>query len=314
MGRMMPLPRHRLHETKSAGFLKHGKDDRSRPRQGVHLVARSGMNQAVAPIPYGRYDWPRLRQSVNLVPRPGVKQAAGSCTGATLACASVKDWLQPQCEHYSGLYVPRHRIWDDIQHHVDFLAISGTLNPEGALEEVVNLASTRRAEQGLAIELSERAQRLVRQLMASGMPTAVLQKIKEDIEEIGPVLVRMCPNAEQLVMKLEVMGENVCRRWHQDHYVGRAIVSYNGCGTVHTHNDNVDFWELENCGNNDHIIRDKSQVFSVDIMDILFIKGKLFPSTVKGLVHKSPEKRYHANGAIMNRLCLKVDIPAPVGR
>merc|ERR1712232_618803 len=93
----------------------------------------------------------------------------------------------------------------------------------------------------------------------------------------------------------ELMGENVCGKWHQDNYVGRAIVTYNGLGTMYVRNSNV--------------IRDPSKVFSANEGDILFMKGKMFPGAVKGLVHKSPEKRYHADGAVMNRLCLKVDLP-----
>ena len=30
-----------------------------------------------------------------------------------------------------------------------------------------------------------------------------------------------------------------------------------------------------------------------------------------GLVHRSPEKRYHANGRVVNRLVLKVDVGGP---
>ena len=44
--------------------------------------------------------------------------------------------------------------------------------------------------------------------------------------------------------------------------------------------------------------------------DILFIKGSKYPHGVKGLVHKSPEKRYKEDGNILNRLVLKVDVDA----
>jgi hypothetical protein len=71
---------------------------------------------------------------------------------------------------------------------------------------------------------------------------------------------------------------------------------------------NVDFWELENCGNNDCIIRDKSQVYHANVGDFVMIKGSRFPGNAKGLVHKSPEVKYHANGEVQARLVLKVDI------
>lgn len=93
-----------------------------------------------------------------------------------------------------------------------------------------------------------------------------------------------------------------------DNFVGRCIVSYTGAiGTEFTDDSNVDFWELRNCGNNDCIIRDKDQIESVEVGDVLYIKG----SAVKGarpLVHKSPKPRYHEDGRVLNRLVLKVDV------
>merc|ERR1719221_980072 len=163
--------------------------------------------------------------------------------------------------------------------------------------------------QGLQANLSQAAQRLVDKLKNSKLPQAVCQQIRDDAEQLGMVVARMCPGAEMLEVKLEIMGHYVCSRWHQDNYTCRGIITYNGLGTVYALNDNVDFFELKHCGNNDCIIRDVSQVLSVDAADVFFIKGKLWPNAVNGLVHKSPEKRFHADGAIMNRLCLKVDVP-----
>ena len=71
----------------------------------------------------------------------------------------------------------------------------------------------------------------------------------------------------------------------------------------------MDFWELEHCGNNECIIQEKSQIRQVQVGDILFIKGKSFPSDTRALVHKSPAVEYHGNGVPMHRLVLKVDVP-----
>ena len=88
-------------------------------------------------------------------------------------------------------------------------------------------------------------------------------------------------------------------------------MSYTGSvGTEYTSHANVDFWELNNCGNNACIIKQPDQVFAVDVGDMLFIKGTLFPWGSNGLVHKAPEKRYHSNGNIINRLVLKIDVPS----
>jgi hypothetical protein len=92
----------------------------------------------------------------------------------------------------------------------------------------------------------------------------------------------------------KVIGNNVCGRWHRDNYVGRAIVSYTGgTGTLYTSDANVNFWELHNCGVNEHIIRDQRDIRSVAVGDILFIKGAKFATGAHSLIHKSAEKRYH---------------------
>jgi hypothetical protein len=127
---------------------------------------------------------------------------------------------------------------------------------------------------------------------------------------MGETGAQMCPFGRSIDIKLEISGENTCSRWHQDRYVARAIVSYTGIvGTEYTNDPNVDFWELENCGKNECVIRDKRQVFGVDVGDFLLIKGTLYPTGASGLVHKAPEKRYHPDGRVIQRLCLKVDVP-----
>ena len=57
------------------------------------------------------------------------------------------------------------------------------------------------------------------------------------------------------------------------------------------------------------VVGDKSNdIEHVDVGDILFIKGKAYGG--KPLVHRAPPKQYHANGRVLNRLLLKVDVVA----
>lgn len=87
-------------------------------------------------------------------------------------------------------------------------------------------------------------------------------------------------------------------------------MSYTGSvGTEYTSDTNVDFWQLRNGGDNQQIIRDADKICAVEVGDMLFMKGKLFPTAPNGLVHKAPEKRYHEDGRVVNRLVLKVDVP-----
>merc|ERR1711920_264325 len=194
------------------------------------------------------------------------------------------------------------------QQCVDHLNRTGAFGPESGLQTTVQIAQMWGSEEWLAAEWSSKGRRLLDKVGSTGLPDSLRHQIQRDIEEVGLVMAKMLPDTKEMSLKLELMGESVCSRWHQDHYTCRAIITYNGSGTVYAHNDNVNFWELNNCGNNDHIIRDVSQVLSATSGDVLLMKGKLFPSSVNGLVHKSPDKRYRADGSVMTRLCLKIDV------
>ena len=81
------------------------------------------------------------------------------------------------------------------------------------------------------------------------------------------------------------LREKTCSRWHQDNFVGRAIVTYTGpAGT-----DNVNFEELHCCGKSEHCIYDLGQTQQAAVGDLLLMKGTKFPTLgggVDALVHK----------------------------
>jgi len=187
------------------------------------------------------------------------------------------------------------------------LASSGVLGRDESSHRFVDL-HIERSDQELASELSYRARQVLRPVR-SFLPDGLMNQIQDDFERVGMVVAKMFPTANKIMLKLEIQGNSVCTRWHQDNYVGRAIVSYNGYeGTLHVHNDNVNFDELLNRGTNERIIWDESQICSVDAGSVLFIKGIKNPDRVHGLVHKAPLKRYHPDGSIKNRLTMKVDV------
>jgi len=227
--------------------------------------------------------------------------------GPALVCQSVQDWLQPNCARYMAMYVPRPDTWGDLQSYVDTLGELRALGRDGSVQEEVHISSFSDSQEGLAADLTRKSQRLAGLAACHGLPRQVAQQIEADFRQIGMVMAKLAP-ATKMQLKLEIMGENNCKRWHQDHFSARAIISYNLCGTEYVDNENVDFWELKHCGNNDHIIRDSSQVYSAKVGDILFMKGFTFPSAARGLVHRSPPMRYHATGKVMHRLLLKVDL------
>lgn len=235
------------------------------------------------------------------------QDVVGLLFGPALVCKSVQDWLQPNCARYAAMYVPRHYTWDGLQSYVDALAESGAFGRNGAVGQEVDISSFSDSEEGLIADLTRKSQRLAVFAASRGLPGQVAEQIEADFKQIGMVMAKIAP-ATQMQLKLEIMGENSCNTWHQDFYTARTIISYNLDGTEFVNSENVDFWELKNCGNNDCIIRDSSQVYSAKVGDALFMKGTKFPSAARGLIHRSPPKHYHATGQVMHRLLLKVDL------
>ena len=58
-------------------------------------------------------------------------------------------------------------------------------------------------------------------LTKAGLPAELSKQIHTDACSLGKVVGSMCPFASVIEIKLEVHGENVCSRWHQDWYAGR---------------------------------------------------------------------------------------------
>ena len=60
---------------------------------------------------------------------------------------------------------------------------------------------------------------------------AVRDAVRGDALRMADALRRLCPHAPWLRLQLEIIGRDACWRWHQDHYCGRAIITYVGPGT-----------------------------------------------------------------------------------
>lgn len=229
------------------------------------------------------------------------------CKGPVIVCNDVEDWLGQQCKEYLAMYTPRPQTWGDLQHCVDRLAESGALGLDLALNEEIQTPHKLGSQQLFEADLSHKARRLADYAVANGLNKEMGNILWQDFVCLGVVLIKLDPTAT-MMLKLEIMGDNGCARWHRDKYSGRAVVTYNLRGTEYVDNKYVDFWELENCGKNECVLKDRSQVRSADVGGMLFMKGTKFPSGANGLIHKSPEPQFHANGNVMNRLLLKVDL------
>jgi len=224
----------------------------------------------------------------------------------------VEDWVQEQSYAYDGLLVKRSNFkdWSHIQASVDKAFASDMFGPRSS----VTLVSVENSDDAdvLRARFQSAAASAATAVAAIGLPNDINQQIESDFCELGVVAGLLCPDGAHVKVSLTVMAEDVCKRWHRDFYMGRGIISYTGeTGTMYTSYSNVDEWELENCGNNDCVIKDKQHIKSVDVGDMLFIKGRHFPrlrAGSKGLIHKSPKLKYQENGELLHRLVLKVDV------
>ena len=224
---------------------------------------------------------------------------------AVYVADDIDGWMRTEGTKHNGLLVERpfDGRWEGLHAEVD--------------EAVDRWPSYALCTQVDNADLASNLDASVKELLeAAALPAALAAQVRDDACRMGLVVGELCAFAPLLEVKLEIFGENSCSRWHQDYYAGRAIITYTGgVGTEYLDDSNVDFHELEHCGNNDCIIRDKRQVRRVMPGDMLFMKGRRFPGAGAGaLVHKSPEKRYHPDGRVVHRLLLKIDVPAPGAR
>jgi len=257
----------------------------------------------MAPVLLGGYDASMRRGASSAAEGPNhpYKMPKVEGTPAVLVTSSLEDWLRPEGMIYQGFLFPRPATWPAYQKEID-MAI-GRFGPEGQVEK--RILGSSGSDANYELDFQQAAGELLSRVK---LPEELSKLLQLDAGRMGSTVARLCPWSNVFQLKLELMGEHTCQRWHRDHYCGRAIITYNLCGTEYTSEENVDNWELENCGNNDCIIRDTSKIRQISVGDMLFIKGRGFPQGAKGLVHKSPAVT-ESGGMVLNRLVLKVDVP-----
>ena len=186
---------------------------------------------------------------------------------------SLDEWAQPASLAYNGLLVKRpfHGKWDEYQGGID-----NALPNFGDYQALMA-----QAPNGYPMKFSNAVSIM---LGLARLPAPLSAQIYQDACSLGSIIGSMCPAGRELDIKLEIFGSNTCARWHRDNFVGRGIVSYTGSsGTEYTKSANVDEWELKNCGNSDHIIRDAKLIESVAVGDYLLIKGSKYLGGADGL-------------------------------
>ena len=213
-------------------------------------------------------------------------------------------WLRPETVKYDGLLVrrPFDGAWDRYTRDVDEARSRWRQDGTNSAALTVQASAASARQFSLAVD---------KLLETAALPSPLSAQIREDACSLGDTWRLLCPELERFDVHLEIFGENTCARWHVDHFVGRAIITYTGgAATDYTSQDNVNFEALTCCGKSEHCIYNASQVQQAAIGDMLLLKGTKYPDVSHALVHKSPEKQYDGEGNIINRLVLKVDVPA----
>ena len=141
------------------------------------------------------------------------------------------------------------------------------------------------------------------------LPESFREDIRKDAEALATLSKRLCPNAPWLTMRLEIVQEHMCSRWHQDHYISRSLITYVGPGTCGADDAFVRWDEFPKTAEdptNESVVPQKGMT-QMPTNAVLLIKGDSWPGIRgKGLTHKSPTD--HGEGPPPKRLLLKVDL------
>ena len=161
--------------------------------------------------------------------------------------------------------------------------------------------------------------------LVANLPKGALRNIvHKDARMLAKSLMKLCPHSteykQELMMQLEVIGENRCCKWHQDQYIGRMLITYAGPSTWMVDDRNVDFTMFEDLLGFPNEISDPLIVPSYEtihqppVNSVVLIKGNLWNGIDQskngvGLLHKSPNMLVDEDGyPLIKRFALKVDL------
>ena len=159
--------------------------------------------------------------------------------------------------------------------------------------------------------------------VAEGVPGVFRDAVREDAKALCAMLMSLCPGVPWLTLTTEIVGRNSCSRWHQDNYVGRAIITYTGPGTWIVDDKSVCFDKLDSTlslptdASNRVIVPNPDSIKKTATNSVLLIKGNSWPGIRGiGVTHKSPDVPKNDKGMPeCLRYLLKVDLSiTPSGR
>ena len=110
--------------------------------------------------------------------------------------------------------------------------------------------------------------------------------------------------AKSFRLLLSTVNTNMCSRFHTDMNDLRLLCTYSGPGTVWLSENNINRDALETYGDNETIVKDKSQINYAKTGAVVLLKGAVYPlKGTKAVVHRSPT----IEGTGISRLLLRID-------
>ena len=141
--------------------------------------------------------------------------------------------------------------------------------------------------------------------LVSELPASFRSHVRDDAAALVHLSRRLSPATPWVILRIEILHEEACWRWHQDGYCGRTLVCYVGPGTLAADDVQVDWDAFEaSLGeeDNEHVVE---ACHEVPTNAVLLMKGDAWPGIKgNGLTHKSPRGQQ----PLPKRVLLKCDL------
>ena len=105
------------------------------------------------------------------------------------------------------------------------------------------------------------------------LPASFRSHVRDDAAALVRLSRRLSPTTPWVTLRIEILHEEACWRWHQDGYCGRTLVCYVGPGTLAADDAQVD-WEAFDASmgeeDNEHVV---ASCHEIPTNAVLLMKG-----------------------------------------
>ena len=109
--------------------------------------------------------------------------------------------------------------------------------------------------------------------LVSELPASFRTHVRDDAAALVRLSRRLSPATPWITLRLEILHQEACWRWHQDGYCGRTLVCYVGPGTLAADDAQVD-WEAFDASmgeeDNEHVV---ASCHEIPTNAVLLMKG-----------------------------------------